>query len=92
MVNRWLYGRKLQCAKHIPVHTPYLSIFSSNVGKYGPEKIQYGHFSRSDFLQKVTHAINGTLYLKGLSLTLAVIGRWFGLKQARSSWLTIAIM
>ena len=28
----------------------YLSVFSPNEGKYGPEKLQNGHFSRSDFL------------------------------------------
>ena len=27
--------------------TPYLSIFSPNAGKYGPENSEYGHFSRS---------------------------------------------
>ena len=27
---------------------PYLSVFSPNAGKYGPEKLQIGHFSRSE--------------------------------------------
>ena len=32
----------------IQTDTPYLSVFSPNAGKRGPEKNKYGHFSRSE--------------------------------------------
>ena len=52
--NNW----RVHCVKSVQIRSFFWSVFSPNVGKYGPEKNSvFGHFSRSGIFANFANAI-----------------------------------